>query len=296
MVERGALEMRCPLAGTGGSNPSLSANPTPASPKHVVRTGFPGEIVAKHIVVTGAGTGIGRAIAEHLAECDHSILLIGRNRASLEETQRRLKHAEKHQCFSCDIRIPRQISAALEESGIESLFGVVANAGVFRANIYGKGDCWQEIIDTNLTGSYHTIQECLPYLRQDPAPFRKVLVTSSVLARIGVPAHTAYSASKAGLLGLMRSLAAELASDRILVNAICPSYVDTDMARHLFEAMGNALGISAEAACERAMTEVPLGKMSTPMEIARLVGFLMSEEETSITGQAIDINNGVLMV
>ena len=121
-------------------------------------------------------------------------------------------------------------------------------------------------------------------------------MTSSVLARIGVPAHTAYSASKAGLLGLMRSLAAELANDRILVNAICPSYVDTEMARQLFEAMGNAQGISAEAAYERAMAEVPLGKMSMPMEIARLAGFLMSEEETSITGQAIDINNGVLMV
>ena len=252
--------------------------------------------MAKHILVTGAGTGIGRAIAEHLAELGHSILLLGRGREALEETRGLLKHTDDHRCFSCDVRIPEQIHAALKESGIRSLYGVVANAGVFKANDYGDADCWQEIIDTNLTGSYNTIFECLPYLRKDPVAYRKVVVMSSVLARIGVPAHTAYSASKAGLLGLMRSLAAELAADRILVNAICPSYVDTRMARNLFDAMGNALGISAEEAYERAMSEVPLGKMSTPMEIARIVGFLMSEEETSITGQAFDINNGVLMV
>ena len=252
--------------------------------------------MTKHSVVTGAGSGIGRAIAEHLADREHAVLLLGRNLASLEETRASLKQPDLHQSFVCDVTKPEQIRAALAESGIHSLYGLVANAGLGKHNQYGERDDWQDIIDTNLTGTYNTVQECLPFLKQDSFPYRKILIMSSALAHHGVPGFTAYCAAKAGMLGMMRSLAAELVPDRILVNAICPGLTDTQMAHGIYEDMGLAMGVSKAVAYETAMSQVPLGKMSTPGEIARLVEFLMSEAETSITGQTIDINNGLVMV
>lgn len=251
--------------------------------------------MAKHIVVTGAGSGIGRAVAGHLAKHKHTLLLLGRNGQSLEDTRERLQQRDDHKSLPCDIRNPGEMRAALKKSGVRSLYGLVANAGLGKENHYGDADCWQDIIDTNLTGTYNTIQECLPYLKKDPRPFRKILVMSSVLARVGAPGYTAYCASKAGQLGLMRSFATELAADRILVNALCPSWVDAPMAHSFYEDMARAIGVTKDEAYQVAMSEVPLGKMVAPMEVARLVGFLMSEEETSITGQTFDINNGVVM-
>jgi NAD(P)-dependent dehydrogenase (short-subunit alcohol dehydrogenase family) len=172
----------------------------------------------------------------------------------------------------------------------------VVNAGLGKENQYGEGDSWQDIIDTNLTGSYNTIHECLPYLRAEPDSYRKVIFMSSILARYGAPGYSAYCASKAGVLGLMRSFAAELGREKILVNAICPSWVETQMAHSFFENMARAIGISKDEVHQGQMRDAPLGKISTTGEIARLVGFLMSDAESSITGQAIDINNGILMV
>ena len=139
------------------------------------------------------------------------------------------------------------------------------------------------------------MQECLPYLKKNSGEFGKVIFISSILARLGVPGYSAYCASKAGLLGLTRSLANELAGEKILVNAICPGWVDTSMAQEGLQAFADALAISKETAFEKAMQEVPLKKMSEPQEIANMVGFLISEEQNSITGQTLDINNGSLM-
>ena len=107
--------------------------------------------------------------------------------------------------------------------------------------------------------------------------------------------YSAYCASKAGLLGLTRSLATEFAQDKILVNALCPGWVDTTMAHKGLQAFSEALKISKEEAFEKAMNDVPLGKMSQPDEIAQLIAFLISNVQTSITGQALDINNGAMM-
>jgi len=246
-------------------------------------------------MVTGAGQGIGKAIATLLAEQDYSLLLLGRNLNSLESTRESLKNPEAHQSFSCDIRQPYEISKALTQSGIQSLYAVVANAGIGGENHYSEKDPWQEIIDTNLTGSYFTIQECLPFLKKNPAPYKKIVIISSILARLGVPGYSAYCASKAGLLGLMRSLAAELTADKILVNAICPGWVNTAMAHEGLDGFANALNISKEEAYEQAMAQVPLGKMSEPKEIAQFISFLVSDAQTSFTGQTFDINNGALM-
>lgn len=247
------------------------------------------------IVITGAGSGIGRATAKVLADSGYGLILLGRNLSALEETRAGLGNPASHKCFSCDIRSPEKIQHALVESQAESLYAVVANAGVGGENHYSKSDRWQEIIDTNLSGSYYTVQECLPYLKKNRNGFGKIIFVSSILARLGVPGYSGYCASKAGLLGLTRSLAAELAGDKILVNALCPGWVNTDMAHQGLQAFADALSIEKEEAYKNAMKPVPLGKMSEPEEIARLTAFLISNEQSSITGQSFDINNGALM-
>ena len=110
-----------------------------------------------------------------------------------------------------------------------------------------------------------------------------------------MPGYSAYCASKAGLLGLTRSLAAEYSGEKILVNALCPGWVNTDMAQEGIEGFADALKITKEQAYQEAMKQVPLGKMSEPEEIAQFIGYLLSEQQTSLTGQTIDINNGALM-
>ena len=251
--------------------------------------------MSKFILVTGAGTGIGRSIAETLSNQGYALILCGRNLNRLEKTKTNLKNPSNHSTHSCDIRKAGDVQSVLKKHNVESLYGLVANAGIGGENTYGENDRWREVIDTNLTGTYQTVQECLPYLKKDDAPFKKIVILSSILARLGVPGYSAYCASKAGLLGLTRSFAAELSSEKILVNALCPGWVNTDMAQEGIEGFADALKITKEQAYQEAMKQVPLGKMSEPEEIAQFVGYLLSEQQTSLTGQTIDINNGALM-
>jgi len=169
------------------------------------------------------------------------------------------------------------------------LDALVANAGLGGPNEGGDGDRWDEIVQTNLYGTYWCIRAAEPHLPDGG----RVVVTSSILARIGVPGYTAYCASKAGLLGLVRSLATELAPRRIQVNAICPGWVNTDMAWTGLDAMP---GMTREQAYEDAMREVPLRRMSEPAEIAGTVAWLLSDDALGVTGQAIDHNNGAFMI
>jgi NAD(P)-dependent dehydrogenase (short-subunit alcohol dehydrogenase family) len=249
----------------------------------------------KTILVTGAGSGIGRAIAQCLSKNNYPLILLGRNMDTLEETKSSLEDLQKHHCVSCDIRLPKNIAKALDKRKINSLYALIANAGIGGENNYLSNDRWHEIIETNLTGTYNTIRECLPYLKKNKAPFKKIVILSSILAKLGVPGYSAYCASKAGLLGLNRSLAIELAQDKILVNALCPGWVNTEMAHEGLRAFSKTLNISKERAFEQAMNDVPLRKMSEPNEIAQFISFLISDAQTSITGQTLDMNNGAIM-
>jgi 3-oxoacyl-[acyl-carrier protein] reductase len=118
------------------------------------------------------------------------------------------------------------------------------------------------------------------------------VVTASILARIAVPGYTGYSASKAGLLGLVRSFAAELAPLGVQVNAICPGWVDTDMAWQGLDAAAASSGGTREEAYRDAMREVPLRRMAQPEDIAGTVAWLLSPDARGVTGQAIDQNGG----
>jgi NAD(P)-dependent dehydrogenase (short-subunit alcohol dehydrogenase family) len=185
---------------------------------------------------------------------------------------------------ACDIRDRAQVAAAID-SPIDAL---VANAGLGGPNAAGDGDRWDDIVQTNLYGTYWCCRAAEPHL----ADGGRIVVMSSILARIGVSGYTAYCASKAGLLGLVRAFAAELAPRRIQVNAICPGWVNTDMA---WAGLDEFEGLTREEAFEEAMREVPLRRMSEPAEIAGTVAWLLSDDALGVTGQGIDQNNGAWM-
>jgi ketoreductase len=124
---------------------------------------------------------------------------------------------------------------------------------------------------------------------------RHLVVISSILARIGVPGYAGYCASKAGLLGLVRSLAVELAPQNVQVNAVCPGWVNTEMAHAGLSDMASAMNVSVDEARRIAMQAVPMGRMSEPEDVAGLVAWLISNDARGVTGQALDINGGAFM-
>ncbi|WP_372369371.1 SDR family oxidoreductase [Candidatus Uabimicrobium sp. HlEnr_7] len=250
-------------------------------------------------LISGAGSGIGRAIAIHISSnfSDSLIVLIGRKKDKLEETQKMLHSPEKHAVVAADIRDNELLRESFNNLQLKekNVCGIVANAAMGGENHYGKEDQWSEIIDINLTGTYRFVNECLPLLQNSKEKYKHIVVMSSILARLGVPGYSAYCASKSGVLGLTRSWAAELGSQNILVNAVCPGWVNTEMAREGIQKFAESTGISFEEEHKNQMQHVLLGKMSEPQEIASFIGYLMSEQQMSITGQCIDINNGAIM-
>ncbi len=253
----------------------------------------------KTIVVTGAGSGMGRATAIALAaQGDTQIILTGRRREALEETRALLNNAQTHLVASLDARNAAEWKSFFTacDTANMNLCGVFANAGIGGENHYGDDDRWDEIISTNLTGTYVTIMECLPYLKKSTDVYRHVVITSSCLGRFGVPNYTAYCTAKTGLLGLTKSMALQFAADKILVNAICPGWVETEMAKAGIQKLADREGVEYEESFAQQMSYVPLNRISQPEEIAALVKFLMSGAQTSMTGQGIDINNGSYMI
>lgn len=246
------------------------------------------------MVVTGAGTGIGRAIAQRLDAEGARLSLFARDARRLRETADGLTGEP---CIaSCDIREPaaveRAFEAAREQHG--ALYALVANAGVGGPNEAGSADRFDELVDTNLRGSYLCARAAQSRLAEGPGA-RHIVFVSSILARIGVPGYTGYCASKAGLLGLTRALAAELAPQEVQVNALCPGWVDTSMAREGLEGMAAGMNISVEEAHAMAMQQVPLGRMSDPADVAGLVSWLLTSDARGVTGQGLDMNGGAFM-
>ena len=226
----------------------------------------------KTYLISGAGSGIGLAMAQKLAAGGDTCILLGRNLEKLQQAVSQLPG--NHAVFQADVRCISDLQA-------------VANL------LEGPEDRWSEIVDTNLTGTYQLVHSFLPNLSLAKSTYTHIVITSSVLARLGVANYSAYCASKAGLLGLMRSWAVQLAPQNILVNAICPGWVNTNMAQEGLQGIADGLGMSKDEFYNIAMQSVPLRKMSEPEEIANLVSYLVNQE--SITGQSIDINCGSVM-
>jgi NAD(P)-dependent dehydrogenase (short-subunit alcohol dehydrogenase family) len=242
------------------------------------------------VLVTGGGRGIGKAIALRLAAEGARLSLLARGVEALRVTAEEAGGAHVEEC---DIRDASRVRTAVEAAATANgpFHALVANSGLGGPNEPGDGDRFEDLVATNLLGTYNCVRAVQPHLAPGPER-RDVVVISSILARIGVPGYTGYCASKAGLLGLVRSLAAELAPDNVQVNAICPGWVDTDMAWQGLDAMPG----TREEAYADAMREVPLGRMSQPEDVAGTVAWLLSPDSRGITGQAIDQNGGAFML
>lgn len=250
----------------------------------------------QHVIITGGGSGIGESIAVLTAQKGAKISILARNETNMKNVVSKIQEAGgEAQYFYCDVQnkenINKAFAAAVDSFG--PLRAVIANAGIGGANFDGENDRFEKIIQVNLTGAYYTFRAGQRNLIQDEKP-RQLIAISSCLARFGVPGYSAYCASKAGILGMVRSLALELAKQNIQVNAVCPGWVNTKMAREGIEGMAKALGRSYEEAYQASMKAVPLGRMSEPEEVASLVSWLLTDGK-SITGQGLDINGGSWM-
>jgi NAD(P)-dependent dehydrogenase (short-subunit alcohol dehydrogenase family) len=246
------------------------------------------------VVVTGAGTGIGRAIVLDLSAAGANVALLGRRKHLLDAVA--AEAPGETRVVPVDVRDAEAQQAAFDEAAAAfgPLHALVANAGVGGPNEPGPDDRWDEIVRTNLDGTYFSVRAFEKHLAPGPA-WRHVVMISSCLARFGVPGYTAYCASKAALLGMTRALALEWAERGVLVNAICPGWVDTEMARKGMQAIADETGQSLEEARGDAVDLVPLKRMSEPGEIAATVAFLLGPGGASYTGQGLDPNCGSWM-
>jgi NAD(P)-dependent dehydrogenase (short-subunit alcohol dehydrogenase family) len=251
-----------------------------------------GAVVAKgerHVVVTGGGRGIGRAVAERLAAEGATLTLLARDLERLRAVADELGAG----AAACDIRDRAQVDACFAAAAAERgpIHALVANSGLGGPNDDGPDDRFDDLVATNLNGTYYCVRAAVRHLAPGPGR-RDVVVISSILARIAVGGYTGYSASKAALLGLVRSFAAELAPDDVQVNAICPGWVDTEMAWEGIDGFAEAISVTRDEAYREAMRDVPLRRMSEPADIAGTVAWLLSPDARGVTGQAIDQNGG----
>lgn len=248
------------------------------------------------ILVTGGGRGIGRAIALAFAEPGATVAIASRTAAQLEETADAIRaRGAKPVVLAVDITDENAVQRAFEALRRVSpaLDVLVNNAGVGGGQPIHKTEtaAWRRIVDTNVWGTFLVSRQAVSMLLDAG----RIINISSVLGRFGVPGYTAYCASKHAVIGFTRALALELAGRRITVNAICPGWVDTDMAIQGMQSGASAMGVSFDEFRTRALEAVPIGRFVDPVEVANLVRFLASPQAGAITGQSYNICGGQTM-
>lgn len=238
-------------------------------------------------LVTGASQGIGKACALLLAEAGADVAIGSRNFEKIQSVARDIEAlGRKGLPLKLDVSIPESVTEAvartLEAWGkIEIL---VNNAGITRDNLAMrmKPEDWQAVLRTNLDGAYYCIRAVLPgMVRQH---YGRIINITSVVAQAGNPGQANYIASKAGVIGLTKAVAAEVASRSITVNAVSPGFIATDMTAKLPEEVRTKI-----------LGMVPLRRMGADREVAFAVRFLASDEAAYITGHVLNINGGMYM-
>jgi len=253
----------------------------------------------KIALVTGGGTGIGRAIAMTLAKNGAKVAIASRNAEQLKRVADELTQLGLIiQPIPMNVRIKTDIERAVAE--VVSQWGeihiLVNNAGISGLSLMNDVDDskWFDIVDTNLNGMYLLTKAVLRHM-PDQAGGR-VINISSVLGKFGVPGYTAYCTTKHGMIGFTRALALEVVNRGITVNTICPGWVDTEMANQGIQETAKALGITPEAFKAQAVAGVPIRRFLEAEEIAALVAYVASDAARGITGQAMNICGGQTMV
>jgi 3-oxoacyl-[acyl-carrier protein] reductase len=237
--------------------------------------------------ITGASRGIGQACALTLARAGHRVILAARNAGKLEEVAARAREAGVDAyVVEIDMSSPDSVQAAFHKAQKE--FGAVEilvnNAAITRDGlaVRMKKDDWDAVINTNLYGSFQAIQQVLPNMMR--ARWGRIVNIASVVGLTGNPGQANYVAAKAGLIGLTKSLAQEMAPRNITVNAVAPGFIETDMTAVLPQELKDKL-----------LQIIPLKRLGSPADIAAAVKFLSSDEAGYITGQTLSVNGGMYM-
>ena len=238
-------------------------------------------------LVTGGSRGIGRAIALTLCKADYAIVIASPELEKNEEVAGEIR-ALGGECMTSDFNVASQESVKAGVDGIMQKFHrvdvLVNNAGITRdaLSMRMKADVWNKVIAVNLTGTFFTSQAVIPQMMKER--WGRIINIASVVGEAGNPGQANYVASKAGIIGLTKCLAQELASRNITVNAIAPGFIDTDMT-----------AVLTEEQKQKMMVKVPLNRLGQPQDIANAVKFLASDDASYITGQVLRVNGGMYM-
>jgi 3-oxoacyl-[acyl-carrier protein] reductase len=242
------------------------------------------DLAGKTAVVTGSTRGIGRAIAESLAAAGARVAVVGRDQARAADAAGTLGNGARG--FAADVSDPASVVALVE--AVEKDFGqidiLVNNAGLTRDNILFrlKDDDWDQVLDANLRGAFVAIRAVARGMIK--RRWGRIINIASVVGITGNKGQANYAASKAGLIGLTKSVAKELGSRNVLVNAVAPGFIETDMTAAMTpEARAGLAG------------QIPLERLGRPEDIAGVVTFLASDQAGYITGQVLIVDGGMVM-
>jgi NAD(P)-dependent dehydrogenase (short-subunit alcohol dehydrogenase family) len=248
----------------------------------------------RHAVVTGGGRGIGAAVVDALAAAGGRITLMGRNEAALRAKAAGLPAA---QAIRCDVTDEAAVGRAFARAA--QAFGPVAilvnNAGAAESAPFARTslELFQRMLEVNLIGTFLCSRAVLPGMLE--AGFGRIVNVASIAGLKGAPYVSAYCAAKHGVVGLTRALAQETAAKGITVNAVCPSYTDTDMVQSAIRTITEKTGRSETEALAELVRKNPQQRLVRPGEVAAAVLWLCSPGSEAITGQAIAIAGGEVM-
>jgi ketoreductase len=250
------------------------------------------------VVVTGGTSGIGLAVTEHLASAGASVFICSRNAEELSITVKELtERGLDVDGMSCDVRSVEQVeqfmAAAVARYG--PIDALVNNAGRSGGGVTAElaDETWYDVIDTNLNGVFLMTRAALTIGGMRDKDRGRIVNIASTGGKQGVVLGAPYSASKHGVIGFTKALGLELAPTGITVNAVCPGYVETPMAQEVRNNYARIWNTDEQAVLTKFNAKIPLGRYSTPQEVAGLVGYLMSDLAASITAQALNVCGGL---